>query len=539
MKRVLKVFLLILGIAGQARAQWPTPPATISGSGKTSASSTTCSLADNINSGDLMMVTFSWETGTATPTVSDSDTSSTWSQLYLNTSNTIRVAVFKASAASGHSTGTVLTISETGGSFLNTECLRVPANWTATIDGSVAINAFSGTPSTVTVSSVTTTLNTDLMVSHCGGFQSAGTFQVSSAGYVQIGMSHGADSSGLAYKVAGTDGSESVVWNNTTNSQGTCILFALKSNALAFTSPTALPDGSLTNAYSYTLLAAGGAGSFTFSITSGSLQAGLSLNTSTGAITGTPTSSSSNSITFHVTDGTNTANLSATLKVGGTVNTITFVQGKSITGVLTPAAFTSNVAASDLLLVGVGTANLSGNIIGPCTDTLSSSFVLIGQKPYFDGSIGAAMVSIWAAIAPSSGSDTVNCGDGIWGIAEFSNVNFVAADNTCGNNGTTATPATLTSCSLTTLVPGELIFSSCQAWTTGATMTPQSPFANVGSSANEGSDLYQIVTTVTAYTAQCAEASNTSGLWAFALSGLRPSAGAVSASAPPRHRLIL
>lgn len=65
---------------------------------------------------------------------------------------------------------------------------------------------------------------------------------------------------------------------------------------------TSLPTAKVGTAYSATLAASGGAIPYTWSIVSGSLPAGLSLNASTGVISGTPTSSSTGSITFRVTD---------------------------------------------------------------------------------------------------------------------------------------------------------------------------------------------------------------------------------------------
>jgi len=54
-------------------------------------------------------------------------------------------------------------------------------------------------------------------------------------------------------------------------------------------SPSTLPDGAVSTAYSATLTTSGGTGTVTFSVTSGSLPNGLSLNGSTGVISGTPT----------------------------------------------------------------------------------------------------------------------------------------------------------------------------------------------------------------------------------------------------------
>jgi hypothetical protein len=65
---------------------------------------------------------------------------------------------------------------------------------------------------------------------------------------------------------------------------------------------TAVPNGVVGTAYSVTLAAQNGQAPFTWSITSGALPGGLSLNASTGAITGTPTSSGIVSFSVRVTD---------------------------------------------------------------------------------------------------------------------------------------------------------------------------------------------------------------------------------------------
>ena len=63
-----------------------------------------------------------------------------------------------------------------------------------------------------------------------------------------------------------------------------------------------LPNAPPTVAYNETLVATGGDGSYTWSLTVGSLPAGLSLNTSTSDITGTPTGASS-TFTVQVVSG--------------------------------------------------------------------------------------------------------------------------------------------------------------------------------------------------------------------------------------------
>lgn len=74
------------------------------------------------------------------------------------------------------------------------------------------------------------------------------------------------------------------------------------SNPLAIVT-TSLPNGTVGAAYNASLMASGGASPYNWSLTSGSLPAGLALNASTGKISGTPTASASAvSLTFSVTD---------------------------------------------------------------------------------------------------------------------------------------------------------------------------------------------------------------------------------------------
>ncbi len=88
---------------------------------------------------------------------------------------------------------------------------------------------------------------------------------------------------------------------------------------LALTFPSS-PNGTVGTAYSVTLAATGGIGPYTYSVSVGTLPAGLTLNASTGAITGTPTTAVSGpaaNITFKVTDSESPA-VSAT--ASGAIN---------------------------------------------------------------------------------------------------------------------------------------------------------------------------------------------------------------------------
>ncbi|MGE3852747.1 MAG: putative Ig domain-containing protein [Planctomycetota bacterium] len=65
------------------------------------------------------------------------------------------------------------------------------------------------------------------------------------------------------------------------------------------------PEGYVGDPYSRTWTAAGGAPAYTWSVVSGSLPAGLSLNTGTGQISGNPTTAGNSSFSIRVTDTNN------------------------------------------------------------------------------------------------------------------------------------------------------------------------------------------------------------------------------------------
>src|SRR5689334_10140281 len=71
--------------------------------------------------------------------------------------------------------------------------------------------------------------------------------------------------------------------------------------ALAITT-TSLPDGVASKAYTFTLQASGGSGTKTWSVASGSLPQGLTLDAAAGTISGTPSGAGSSTVAFKVQD---------------------------------------------------------------------------------------------------------------------------------------------------------------------------------------------------------------------------------------------
>jgi hypothetical protein len=87
-------------------------------------------------------------------------------------------------------------------------------------------------------------------------------------------------------------------------------------DSLVQVTTTSLPSGTQGSAYTTNLTATGGSGVYTWSLKSGSLPPGLSLNPSTGAITGTPTTPNIfNGLVFEATDADSATGVSGPLSV--------------------------------------------------------------------------------------------------------------------------------------------------------------------------------------------------------------------------------
>ncbi|MGA8300564.1 MAG: putative Ig domain-containing protein [Terriglobales bacterium] len=101
---------------------------------------------------------------------------------------------------------------------------------------------------------------------------------------------------------------------------------------------TSLPNGTTGSSYAATLAATGGVQPYSWSVTSGSLPAGLTLTSNSGQISGTPTATGAFAFTVQVKDSENpavavTANLSITIAAGTPlqINTSTLPEGSEAT----------------------------------------------------------------------------------------------------------------------------------------------------------------------------------------------------------------
>jgi hypothetical protein len=84
---------------------------------------------------------------------------------------------------------------------------------------------------------------------------------------------------------------------------------------LTATTPSSPPTGTLGSPYSLSLTALGGSGPYTWAMTGGALPTGLTLNTATGLISGTPTAAGSFQVTVRATAGAQSGSQSITINI--------------------------------------------------------------------------------------------------------------------------------------------------------------------------------------------------------------------------------
>ena len=154
-----------------------------------------------------------------------------------------------------------------------------------------------------------------------------------------------------------------------------------------------LATGTQGSSYSSGFTRSGGHGPFTFSLIAGSLPPGLSLNSSTGVISGTPTTTFSGSITIRVTDASGaTADRSQTLTINSSYVPVSF--SGSITG------GTQDVETLSSFSV---TPNYSGLSVSGGSGLITYSWTRIsGSSAISAGSPSSLATSFVGTVSPSS-----------------------------------------------------------------------------------------------------------------------------------------
>ncbi|MBR7627542.1 tandem-95 repeat protein [Aeromonas popoffii] len=246
---------------------------------------------------------------------------------------------------------------------------------------------------------------------------------------VASAASHGtasASGTSITYTpTAGFSGADSFTYT-ATNASGTSspatVTITVSAPSISL-SPTTLGNGSVGTSYSETLSASGGTAPYTYAITAGALPAGLSLNTSTGVISGTPSASGTSNLSVTATDANSASGsqaytltigaqapvanaVSATVAANSSANPITLnISGGAASSVAVASAASHGTAsASGTSITYTPTAGFSGadsftytatNASGtssPATVTITVSAPSISLSPTTlgNGSVGTS-----------------------------------------------------------------------------------------------------------------------------------------------------
>ena len=228
----------------------------------------------------------------------------------------------------------------------------------------------------------------------------------------------------------------------------TSVADATKSNSITVTVPAKPTVATTSNnlagavgaAYSVTLQVTGGVSPYTWAITSGTLPSCLTLNASTGAITGTPNAACAGTynLTFTVTDSGSPTKLTGTASLTMIITTPTLTFTPALPAGTVGAAYAGSVAASGV--VGATTYSIVSGALPPDLSLNTSTGAITGTPKTAD--VGTATFSVKVVDAYG---DTVTSGTLSITVAAAPAITFSgapAATGTVGVNYSSSVSAT-------------------------------------------------------------------------------------------------
>lgn len=176
-------------------------------------------------------------------------------------------------------------------------------------------------------------------------------------------------------------------------------------------SGTPSATGTVGTPYSFTPSISGGVGPYTVTLISGALPAGLTLNSTTGAITGTPTTATSYTPILRVTDSTGaTDNLALgtiTIGAGSVATAPTISVQPSAQSVTAPAAATFNVTATGTAPLSYQWRKNGSNISGATSASYTTPATTTGDS---GATFDVVVTNSSGSVTSSTASLTVSAG---------------------------------------------------------------------------------------------------------------------------------
>lgn len=258
----------------------------------------------------------------------------------------------------------------------------------------------------------------------------------------------------------------------------TISIAAATTAALSVTS-TSLPGGAVGASYSFTLAAQGGTPPYTWSIASGSLPAGLALDSSSGGISGTPTVTADSVIDVKVRDAAQaiaTQSLTIIVSSGASTSYVTYYVD-SIGGSDSNKGTSSSTAWRTIAKVNSGNFTAGDHIVFKRGDTwrelLSpSSSGEAGNPIVFDayGSGATPIISGADLVGQASWTLCSTCQSNVWRATVATQPNVVAFNGVLGHQKT----------SLSTLAAAGDWYWSSNVLYTWCSLSPGSYYVNPG-----------------------------------------------------------
>ena len=435
-----------------------------------SASTLSLSFAQNTVAGDLILVAFDYDTNATPSSVTDSQ-GNVFTPIgnQLTSPGGARSRVYYAKNIKGGADKVMVNLSATSGWLELYLTEYTGADQTNPIDAQVGA---SGSAGSVSSGNATTTVAGDVIYGYCVGDYActAGSGFATRSNF---------NSNLIEDRLAGTAGTYAAT--GSANNGWSMQMVALKPASSGVGAPVitsgTTASGTVGVAFSYQITATNSPTSYGAT----GLPAGLSVNTSSGLISGTPSGAGTSTVTLSATNSGGTGHATLTL----TISTVVTVSSVQVVAAAAPGSastlslsFAQNTVAGDLILVAFDyDTNVTPSSV---TDSQGNVFTPIGNQLT---SPGGARSRVYYAKNIKGGADKVMVNlSATSGWLELYLTEYTGADQTNpidAQVGASGSAGSVSSGNATTTVAGDVIYGYCvgdYACTAGSGFATRSNF---------------------------------------------------------------